>query len=208
MLDKKRLVPVILSLLVVSFLSAQSVTDLSKKEKARRAGVKGKPATVITNADLAKLKKRPAVEVAEPVQAKAEAETQAPGETAAPSGREGTAPPQAGQASPEPKPVQQTPPADQAVMAEKDFKARLSELATKAQQAQEMIDLLTLKMNSLWQDFYNLADVKARDYTQFQISETYDKLTKAEVEAARATKELDDFMATAKREGVPSIWIK
>ena len=163
---------------------------------------------MITNADLAKMKKKPAVEVAEPDKAKAEAETQAAGETAAPSGREAAAPPQAGQASPEQKPGQQTPPADQSVMAEKDFRARLSELATKAQQAQEMIDLLTLKMNSLWQEFYNLGDVKSRDYTQFQISETYDKLTKAEADAVRATKDLDDFLATAKREGVPSIWIK
>ncbi len=208
MLNKKSLVSVVLSVLVVSFLSAQSVTDLSKKEKARRAGVKDKPATVITNADLAKLKKRPAVEVAEPDKAKAEAETQAAGETTAPAGREGTAPPKTGQATPEQKPGEQTTPADQSAMAEKDFKARLGELATKAQQAQEMIDLLTLKMNSLWQDFYNLSDVKARDYTQFQISETYDKLTKAEADAVRATKDLDDFLATAKRAGVPSIWIK
>jgi hypothetical protein len=205
MLNKKNLVCVVFCLLVVSLLSAQSVTDLSKKEKARRAGVKNKPAAVITNADLAKLKKKPAVEVAQPEKAAAEGETQATGETTPPSTREGTVPPQA---APEQKPVEQTPPADQSVMAEKDFKARLNELATKAQDAQEMIDLLTLKMNSLWQEFYNLGDVKARDFTQFQISETYDKLTKAEAEAARATKDLDDFLATAKREGVPTIWIK
>jgi hypothetical protein len=206
MVNKKNLVCVVLSLLVVSFLSAQSVTDLSKKEKARRAGVKNRPAAVITNADLAKLKKKPAVEVTEPE--KAEGETQTAGETTPPPTQEGTVPPQAAQAAPEQKPAEQTLPADQSVMAEKDFKARLNELATKAQDAQEMIDLLTLKMNSLWQEFYNLGDVKARDFTQFQISETYDKLTKAEAEAARATKDLDDFLATAKREGVPTIWIK
>jgi hypothetical protein len=199
MLNKKNLVCVVLSLLVVSFLSAQSVTDLSKKEKARRAGVKGKPATVITNADLAKLKKKPAVEIAEPDKTAAEAETTPP------AAQEGIAPPQA---VPEQKPGEQTLQADQSVMAEKDFKARLNELAMKAQQAQEMIDLLTLKMNSLWQEFYNLGDVKAREFTQFQISETYDKLTRAEAEAVRATKDLDDFMATAKREGVPTIWIR
>jgi predicted peroxiredoxin len=33
-------------------------------------------------------------------------------------------------------------------------------------------------------------------------------LTKAEAEAVKAKKELDDFMATAKRAGVPAIWIK
>jgi hypothetical protein len=198
---KKSLCLACLTVLLASFLSAQSVTDLSKKEKQRRAAVKNKPSTVVTNADLEKVKRKPAVEVAEPD--KAAAEGQAAEEAAQPGAQPATVPPAA-----DAKAAQQPPPADQAVMAEKEFKARLSELATKAQQAQEMIDLLTLKMNSLWQDFYNLSDVKARDYTQFQISETYDRLTKAEVAAAQAKKDLDDFLATAKREGVPEIWIK
>jgi hypothetical protein len=63
-------------------------------------------------------------------------------------------------------------------------------------------------MNSLWQEFYNVSDVKVREFTQFQISEAYDKLTKAEAEGVRAAKDLDEFMATAKRAGVPAIWIK
>jgi hypothetical protein len=208
---KRALAIVVLPFLLASFVSAQSVTELSKKEKERRAAIKKKPATVITNADLAKTKKKPAVEVAEPE--KAAGETQAGGEASPPVGQEGAAVPPAGQTAAgqkpaEQKPAEQPPPADQPVMSEQDFKARLTELSAKAQQAQEMIDLLTLKMNSLWQEFYNLADVKAREYTQFQISETYDKLTKAEAEAVKAKKELDDFMATAKRAGVPAIWIK
>jgi len=189
-----------LAVLFVSVLSAQSVTDLAKKERERRAAVKNKPATVITNADLGKLKKRPAVEVASE---KGTAEAQAADGSAQPGAQPAAAPPQGSQ-----NPSTQTPPADQAAMAEKDFKARLADLAQKAKDAQDMIDLLTLKMNALWQDFYNLSDAKVRDYTQFQISETYDKLTKAEADAARAKKDLDDFLATAKREGVPQIWIK
>lgn len=189
-----------LSALLVSFLSAQSVTDLAKKEKERRAAVKNKPATIVTNADLEKVKKKPAVQVAE------QEKTGAEGQAAEEAGQPGTQP--ATTQAAETKAPQQPPPVDRAAMAEKDFKARLNDLATKLQQAQEMIDLLTLKMNSLWQEFYNLSDVKSREYTQFQISETYDKLTKAEAEAARAKKELDDFLATAKREGVPDIWIK
>lgn len=199
MFSKKYLVLVFLPFVLVSFLSSQSVTELSKKEKDRRAALKGKPTSVVTNADLAKMKKKPAVEVAEP--------DKAAGETSPLSTQEGAAAPPAGQTAAQQKPAEQTP-AEEPALSEKDFKARLTELAAKAQQAQEMIDLLTLKMNSLWQDFYNLSDVKAREYTQFQISETYDKLTKAEAEAVKAKKELDDFLATAKREGVPAIWIK
>lgn len=211
MFKPRQLAFVVLPFVLASFLLPQSVTDLAKKEKERRAAVKGKPTSVVTNADLAKVKRKPAVEVVEPE--KTAAETQAAGETATPPAQEGAQTPPAGQAATaqkpaEQKPAEQQPAADQAAMSEKDFKARLSELATKAQQAQEMIDLLTLKINSLWQEFYNMSDVKSREYTQFQISETYDKLTKAEAEAAKAKKDVDDFMATAKREGVPAIWIK
>jgi hypothetical protein len=195
----------LLPLFLVCFLHSQSVTDLAKKEKERRARLKGKSATLVTNADLSKVKKRPAVEVTQVE--KPATETEAGGENTA-AADQGTAPPVTAAAPPAQKTEEQAPPPDESAMSEKDFKARLEELAKKAQDAQEMIDLLTLKMNALWQEFYNLGDVKSREYTQFQISETYDKLTKAEAEAAKAKKELDDFMATAKREGVPAIWIK
>ncbi|MGZ5469808.1 MAG: hypothetical protein ACXWG5_11700, partial [Candidatus Aminicenantales bacterium] len=49
-----------LPLLLVSFLQSQNLADLAKKEKARRAALKGRSATVITTADLAKAKRRPA----------------------------------------------------------------------------------------------------------------------------------------------------
>jgi hypothetical protein len=216
MLKKKYLIFGFLFVLAASWLSAQSLADLSKKEKARRAGTKDKPAAVITNADLAKLKKRPSVEVADPEKAATEAAAAqaAAGEASPAATPEGTAEAAAvqAQAAPEQQKTPEQAAADeqaaQAAMAEKDFKARLVELGDKAQKAREMVELLTLKMNSLWQEFYNMSDVKTREYTQFQISETYDKLTKAEADAAKAEKELNEFMATAKREGVPSIWIK
>jgi DNA primase len=207
MFNKKNLAIVVLPLLLASFLFSQSVTELAKKEKERRAAMKGKSGAVITNADLAKTKKKPAVEVAEPD--KPAAEAQASGEAAPPAGQQGTAAPAAGQPAAGEKPAEPKPaPADETTLAEKDFKARLNELATKAKDAQELVELLTLKMNSLWQEFYNLSDVKSREFTQFQISETYEKLTKAEVDAQKAKKDMDDFLATAKREGVPTIWIK
>ena len=40
----------VLPFLLVSFLQSQSLADLAKKEKERRAALKGKPATVITTA--------------------------------------------------------------------------------------------------------------------------------------------------------------
>ena len=93
-------------------------------------------------------------------------------------------------------------------MSEKEFKNQLLEYQGKVQQAQEMVDLYTLKMNGLWQEFYSLDDMKSRELIQLQISDTYDKLTKAQLDVDKAKKELDDFMSDARREGVPSIWIR
>jgi hypothetical protein len=208
MSTKKLLAFVLLPLFLAAFLQAQSVAELSKKEKERRAAIKGKPAHVVTNADLAKVKKRPAVEVVVPEKAGgAEQQAQAEGAEA---GQEGVTPPAGEQqqaAGAEQKPAGEAP-AEGPAVSEKEFRTQLAELKVKSDQAQEQVDLYTLKMNGLWQEFYSLDDMKSRELIQLQISETYDKLTKAQLDADKAKKELDDFMANARREGVPSIWIR
>ncbi len=93
-------------------------------------------------------------------------------------------------------------------MSEKEFQAKQAELVEAAKQKQEMVDLLTLKLNSLYQEFYGLDNLKSREILQVQISDTYDKLLKAETEANKANKTLEDFVATTKRESVPDIWIR
>ncbi len=204
----KVLVSLFLPLLLVSFLQSQSLADLAKKEKERRAALKGKTATVITSADLAKANRRPAVE--------ASGQEQIARETAARAGQadvnapKGEAPPAGGQAEvgAAEKPAEQTPPGETPAMSEKDFQAKQAELVEAAKQKQEMVDLLTLKLNSLYQEFYGLDSIKSREILQIQISDTYDKLLKAETDAAKATKDLDDFVAKTKRESVPEIWIR
>ncbi len=62
---KKLLAALFLPLLLVSFLQSQSLAELAKKEKERRAALKGKHAAVVTTKDLAKSTRRPAVEAAE-----------------------------------------------------------------------------------------------------------------------------------------------
>ena len=200
-------------LFMASLLFSQSVTDLAKKEKERRAAVKGKPASVITNEDLAKLKKKPAVQVAEEtrpaeaetVQAEAAAEGQAGAAQTPPAKAEQAA--QAQEAAAEQQQQQQQQPA-QPLLSEQEFKAKLAELSGNLDKAQERFDLLTLKMNALWMEFNNMDDMKSRELLQRQIGETYDKLTQAQLDVARAQSELDDFLAKARREGVPEIWIR
>lgn len=200
---KKILVSLFLPLLLVSFLQSQSLAELAKKEKIRRAALKGKGAPVITSADLAKVKRRPAVESA------GQEQTALAGQAAL-KAQPGAKPPAAGQpavAAVE-KPAEETPPGETPAMSEKEFLAKQAELGEASKQKQEMVDLLTLKLNSLYQEFFGLDNVKSREILQSQISDTYDKLLKAEVEANKANKDLEDFSANTKRENIPDIWIK
>src|SRR5512136_1502996 len=106
MFKKRILAFIFLPMLLGAFLHAQSVADLAKKEKERRAAIKGKPATVITNADLGKVKKKPAVEVAAPEKTGDQTQGQTPPATEQAAGTEQAG---AGQVAAEPKPAQETP---------------------------------------------------------------------------------------------------
>ena len=208
---KKLLAALFLPLLLVSFLQSQSLAELAKKEKERRAALKGKHAAVVTTKDLAKSTRRPAVEVAEEVAAEEQS-----GETGAQGQQEGAAPPEgqqageaaqgAGEAAAEPEKAPAE--AEKTAPTAQDIQKRQNELADLAQQKAEMVDLLTLKMNSLYQEFYSLDNLKSREMIQVQISDTYDKLLKAETESAKAQKDLEDFVAQASKAKAPAIWIK
>jgi hypothetical protein len=211
----KWLAALVLPLVLVSFLQSQSLTELAKREKERRAALKGKTATVITTADIAKVKKRPAVETANTEQAAAEGAETAQVEGQA---QEGAAPPAgteqaqaADTAAVKPAGASQqqsAPPADPSALSEKDYKAKQADLAKAAQDKQDLVDLLSLKMNSLYQEFYSLDNLKSRELLQAQIGDTYDKLLKAQLDVQQAAKDLETFLATAKKEETPAIWIK
>lgn len=209
-MNKKRFVAFLfLPLVLASFLQSQSLVDLAKKEKERRAAMKGKTATVITTADMARVKKRPAVESSGQEQAAAEGAEAVEGQA-----KEGVTPPTTGEQAAEAaaqaeKPAEEAaPPAEPAAQSAQDIQKKQNELAEAAQQKAEMVDLLTTKMNALYQEFYGLDNLKSREMVQLQISDTYDKLLKAETESAKAKKDLEDFLAQAKKDQSPSIWIK
>lgn len=215
MIFKKMLSIAFLPLLLVSLLYSQSLSELSKKEKERRDSLKGKRVAVATNADLVKVKKKPALVVESPAVLDEtiegeEMETAETAETTEEMGELTETPEKAAAAATQEQPqaaaTPQEPPT--AIMSEREFKGTKSDLESKWKAAQEQVELYTLKMNGLWQEFYALDDMKSRELIQLQISETYDKLTRAQVEETRAKQELDDFIANARREGVPSIWIR
>lgn len=181
-----------MSFVLTVSLFPQSLTELAKKEKERREALKGKSSVVITNENLSKIKIKPAIEVT----TSGEEETENQAQTSQAS----TPPPETS--------IVQAPPAQEQALTEKDFKAKLADLKAKVDQAQEIVELLGLKMNALWQQFYSMDDMRSRDSVQIQISETYDKLLKAQETAEKTQAELDDFMATARRQGIPEIWIR
>jgi hypothetical protein len=213
-MGKKKLVAMFfLPLLLASFLQSQSLTDLAKKEKERRAALKGKGITV-TTADIAKVKRRPAVEATGQDETAGEGAAQA-GQAAVTGQQEG-APPAAGQqaaeaaaGAPEKAAAEDENPAGQKpAISDQDIQKKQKELADIAQEKIDMVDLLTTKMNSLYQEFYGLDNLKSREMVQLQISDTYDKLLKAEADSAKAKKDLEDFLAQTKKDQTPAIWIK
>lgn len=177
---KKSLALIALLAFAVS-LQAQSVADIARREKARRESLKGVKVKLVTNADLGVIDKTPAV-VASPDP------SAGPNAGAANQGQSPT--PAVGYLDTPirrmvpnviangPSLIEETDGADQASGSGGNLEAKL-----KA--AQERVELLTTRMNALWQEFYSLNTMTPRDVIQKQIDETYQKLLKAqEAEAA------------------------
>jgi hypothetical protein len=174
MAAKTLAIAVLTPLLLSSFLLSQSLTEIAKKERERRASLKGKKVTVVTNADLAKLKKKPALEIP-PAPAEPTPQATAP-----------STPPPAGDRNP----------------------TMLQEHQQRWDKAKEYVELLTLKMGALWQEFNGLRDAKSKEAVQQAIGETFAKLQTAQEEEARARQEFEKFLGETKKESATTIWFK
>jgi hypothetical protein len=189
----KILAVVVLPFLLISWLWSQDLTAAAKKEKERREAAKAKKVTVITNADLASVKKKAAVATGET------GETTAEGEGA-----------QAEGANPESaaNPAENTDTSAQEALpmgtgtgtpgsAEDAQKALLEGNYLKAK---EYADLLETKVNALWQTFYNMDDMTPKDQIQQQIADTFDKYQLAREDENKAKEELDLYLSTIKKD--------
>lgn len=164
---KKILASTLATFLCAGLLSAQSLVDLAKKEKERRAKIKGQKTIQVTNADLGKLNKKPAIIVPE---TSSEEESPLP-----------PAPPVEEAAAEEDQPTPSLP-------AVETVELSLDDLKQTWEKAEEYVELLTLKMSALWQEFYHMDDMTPKDTIQKQISETHLKLEKAREDAEKAKK--------------------
>jgi hypothetical protein len=174
----------VILLLAVSAGLGQSLVEAAKKEKERRAAYKNKPAAVLTNVELSRLNKQAAVATSSP-------ETVAPKPSEARSEAEIGRPENSNISRtivPLASSIQPTPLAGQNVDSSGVEKAGDQE--SRWQKAKEYADLLELKLNALWQKFYNMDDMTTQDKIQQEISATFEKYTQARQEEARA---LADF---------------
>jgi hypothetical protein len=198
-MNKKALIVWLLLFLMVSFLGAQSLAELSKKEQERRAALKSK-ATVVTNNDLGKVKKQPAVILG---QSETAAEEVQGDQTTAPSS-------ESPRAAANPRPPfnivlpgasenDKTPSATRPATSAEEAQETKTALEENLAKAEEMVDLLTTKLNALWQQFYNMDDMGRRDKVQLEIGEMNNRLSKARADQARAEKELKNYVSRARK---------
>ncbi|HPW17966.1 MAG TPA: hypothetical protein PLP83_06260 [Candidatus Aminicenantes bacterium] len=187
----KRLFLVAAVIGLAASLGAQSLTELAKREKARREALKDKAPAVATNADILRVKKTSAVEVVPPgfegtevlegedAFAAAETEGQGTGTGVLPSGS--GAPPAARRIVPRTAPDGPLITGD----ANRDQAEGGGTLEAQLKAANDLVDLLTTKMNALRQQFESQDAMVPGYVIQQQLDETGQRLVKAQAQQAR-----------------------
>ncbi|HRD02560.1 MAG TPA: hypothetical protein PLP57_07970 [Candidatus Saccharicenans sp.] len=177
----------------------QDLVEMAKKEKARRESLKGKEIKVITNQDLQKMTKTPAIIIAGEIAATTETQ-------------ENQQPPS--------QPANYTPPVVHRVTVGNPAQAQSAQsrapgldamgnsLEDAWKKAKEYVELLTLKMNALWQQFYALTDMQTKESIQREISDTYEKLINAQEEETRLRQAYEEQINQKKSAEAPAIWIR
>ncbi|MBN1225173.1 MAG: hypothetical protein JXB23_18125 [Candidatus Aminicenantes bacterium] len=162
---------IIVFFITLSVLPAQSLVEAAKKERERRAKLNKKAEKVITNEDLKKMKRMPGVSTTADQEKDGE-ETRTDPVLASPRNRDRVRPKQ--------------------VDDRKDSTAGKA-LEQKYEKAKEYAELLTIKLNGLWQKYHNLDDATPKERVQSEISQTYLLLQKAQLDAEKAKDDWDAF---------------
>lgn len=178
---KKIIIGISLPLFLSSILFSQNIVEVARKERERRARLKGMKAVVVTNADLGKIRKRPALDTSRIV---------VPPSATSPPGRSidvDTAEPAPSQ------PVQKKPNID----SQEPGQSSVEQAEAKYYKAREYTQLLTVKLRGLWQELYSMDDMTDRSTIQKQIAETSLQIEKAQRDEAVAKKEMEDAQRRA-----------
>lgn len=179
MSPKKLMVLFTLPLILSAFVFPQSVVELTKVEKERRERFKNKKVVFVTNASLKNFKKRPSLTVTSP---EAPLEDIEPETTATQS-----------------FPPDMSPDRPRGATDTMELEKSILLLEERWNSVQEYINLLTTKMNALWQEFYSMDDMTSKDSIQQQIAETAQKLENAQGEEVKIREELESLRAQVKK---------
>jgi hypothetical protein len=193
----KKALAVACFLILAGSLCGQSVAQLSRQEKARREGLKGNRAKVITNADLATVRKAPAISTSS-----AELSTDQATPSVEASDATGATAPGAGGSS-EPVVMVPTVISDGPLLygegAVPGPPATEKDLEFQLKAADELFELLTNKMNMLVQEANNLNSMTPRDVIMQQIDETSQKLAQTQNDAAKLRAQLEVARKSAQK---------
>lgn len=185
----KKAIVVAIFVALAGSVYGQSIVDLARQEKARREALGGNRARVVTNADLAFVRKTPAVIVVTPETASEWNAEGIAGTESASGVDQGT-----GEASGEAA-MAPTVDKDGRVLtgnsnaSEQPVSTR--EIEARLRAANEIIDLLNTKINALMQESNNPNSMTSKDGLQRQIDETNRKLIRMQEEAARLKDQIE-----------------
>ena len=203
----KRFLVFIAVLGLAASLSAQSLADLAKNEKARRESLKGRHAVVVRNADLLRVQKMPAVQITNPDEITGE--TVAEGQDIEPETvSEETAPGSlpSGSGAPSGRRIVPSVTPNGPVMTgdlNRDQADTGATLEAQLKAANERVDLLTTKMAALRQQFESQDAMVPGYVIQQQLDETNQRLLKAQAQQARIEAQVAKSSAGKKAPGEP-----
>ena len=152
-----------------SWVSPQSLVELSKKEKERRAKVKQKKILVITNFDLIKIKRNPSVELRANA-AKVRAQTDSASNT-------------------EDKDTESAE--SKAENADQIDDAAVARLEESWNKSEEYTFLIALRIRALLQEFYSTGNTTLKEDIQRQMNTVSQQLEKAKKDTEKAKEEYD-----------------
>jgi hypothetical protein len=188
--DMRKIFAAALILGFAASLQAQSLVELSRREKARRESFKGRLPAVVTNNELAALRKAPAMSSPAPDTAPQEAIPTVAGGPRGPGGEAaGPMAPSGGR-----RIVPRVLPSGPSLVGEDGLPGGPStagDREARLRAVREEADLLTTKMNGLLQRFYRNDDMTPRDVIEREIAETYARIDKAREAESALLEELE-----------------
>jgi len=174
----KKIITLVIMVGFATVLGAQSLADLARNEKERRKSLGGRRAPVVTNQDLLRVRKKPALELTVP-EKEAEEYVEGPASEV---------------------PVPRTPAAARPVAAKAAPQPEGPPLETQLKAAEELAGLLETKIAKLRQDYSSQESMVPNYIIEQQLTETLERFQKAQAEAARLRTEIARKGPDGKRE--------